>query len=86
MTGSSSVFSKEPVLTVEMYSQYARKISFFLNRVRIESLGNDDVSIIVHARRDHIGRFCDIFCTVILRYSLALRDISDILWSSCFES
>ena len=34
-----------------MYSQYARKISFFLNRDRVESLGNDDVSIIVHARK-----------------------------------
>ena len=28
-----------------------------------------------------IGRFCDINCTVILRYSFALRVISDILWS-----
>ena len=31
------------------------------------------------------GRFCHIYCTVILRYSLALRVISDILWSSYFE-
>ena len=37
-------------------------------------------------RRDRSGRFCDIYCAVILRYSFALRVISDILWSSCFES
>ena len=36
-----------------------------------ESVGNDDVSIV---------------CNRILRSSLALRVISDILWSSCFES
>ena len=36
------------------------------------------------SRRDRSGRFCDIYCAVILRYSFALR--SDILWSSCFES
>ena len=33
-----------------------------------------------------IGRFCDINCTVTPRYSFALRVISDILWSSCYES
>ena len=33
-----------------------------------------------------IGRFCDINCAVTLRYSFALRVISDILWSSCYES
>ena len=33
-----------------------------------------------------LSRFCDIYCTVILRYSFALRVISDILRSSCFES
>ena len=32
------------------------------------------------SRRDRSGRFCDIHCAVILRYSFALR--SDILWSS----
>ena len=37
-------------------------------------------------RRNRLGWFCDTYCTVILRYSLALRVISDILWSSCFES
>ena len=42
-----------------------------LNRGREESIGNDDVSIV---------------CNRILRSSLALRVISDILWSSCFES
>ena len=36
--------------------------------------------------RDRSGRFCDIYCAVILRYSFAPRVISDILWSSCFES
>ena len=33
-----------------------------------------------------IGRFCGINCAVILRYSFALRVISDIPWSSCYES
>ena len=28
-----------------------------------------------------LGRFCDIYCAIILRYSFALRVISDILWS-----
>ena len=42
-----------------------------LNRGREESVGNNDVSIV---------------CNRILRSSLALRVISDILWSSCFES
>ena len=64
----------------------------------MESLGNDDVSIIRarkhemvrmtynrKSRRDRLGRFCDIYCTVILRYSFALRVISDILWSSCLK-
>ena len=35
--------------------------------------------------RDRLGRFCDIYCAVILRHSFALRVISDILWSSCFS-
>ena len=34
------------VLTVEIYSQYARKILICLNRGREESVGNDDVSIV----------------------------------------
>ena len=38
------------------------------------------------SRRDRLGRFCDIYCTVLLRYSFALRVISDILGSNCFES
>ena len=42
-----------------------------LNRGREESVGNDDVPIV---------------CNRMLRSSLALRVISDILWSSCFES
>ena len=32
------------------------------------------------SRRDRLGRFCDIYCTFILRHSFALRVISDILW------
>ena len=32
--------------------------------------------------RDRLGRFCDIYCTVILRYAFALRVISDIFESS----
>ena len=31
---------------IEIYSQYARKISICLNRGRMESLGNDDGSIV----------------------------------------
>ena len=40
------------------------------------------------SRRDRLGRskFCGIYCAVILGYSFGLRVISDILWSSCFES
>ena len=34
------------VFTVEIYSQYDKKISICLNRGRMESLGNDDVSIV----------------------------------------
>ena len=34
---------------------------------------------------DRIGRFCDIYCEVILQHSFALCVISDILWSSCFS-
>ena len=37
------------VLTAEIYSQYTRKHLDFLIRGRMESLGNDDVSI--HARK-----------------------------------
>ena len=77
------------------------KISISLNRGREESVSNDDVSIAcarkyemvrmtlrqkIPKRPLTIGRFCDIYCAVILRYSFALRVISDILWSSCFES
>ena len=77
------------------------KISICLNRGREESIGNDDVSIVFarkyemvlkddvlerKSRRDRLGRFCDIKCAVILRYFFALRVISDILWSCCFES
>ena len=29
---------------------------------------------------------CETYCTVILRYFFASRVISDVLWSSCFES
>ena len=62
-------------------------------------IGNDDVSLFApkstkwlerrqdrKSRRDRLGRFCDIYCEVILRFSFALRVNSDILWSSCFES
>ena len=50
------------------------------------SEGNDDVAIVCarkdrKSRRDPLDRFCDIYCTVILRYSFPLR-----VWSSCFES
>ena len=33
-----------------------------------------------------VGRFSDMNCAVILRYSFALRVISDILWSNFYES
>ena len=36
--------------------------------------------------RDRLGRFCDIYYTVILWYYFKLRVVSDILWYSCFES
>ena len=66
------------------------KISIFLNRGREESVGNDDVSIVWRkdrkSRRDRSGRFCDIDCAVIIRYSFALKVIRDILGSRCFES
>ena len=78
-----------------------QKISICLNTGHEESVGKDDVSIVCarkyemirigwrkdgKSRRDRLGRFCDIYCAVILRYSFALRVISDILCSSCFES
>ena len=77
------------------------KISISLNRGREESVGNDDVSIVCARKYEMvrmklrqkipkkpltIGRFCDLYCAVTLRYSFALRVKSDILWSSCFES
>ena len=64
------------------------KISICLNRGRKESVGNDDVSIVCarkyemvrmtllnqdrKSRRDRLGRFCDIYCAVILRYVLSV--------------
>ena len=42
-------------MTVEIYSQYARKISICLNRGREESVGNDDVSV-VHAHKYEMVR------------------------------
>ena len=62
----------------------SEKISICLNRGREESVGNDDV-MKTKFRRDRLGRFCDIYCAVILRYSFALRVISDIPWGSCFS-
>ena len=61
------------------------KISICLIRGRMESLDNDDVSI-VYARKWEMGWFWDTYSTVTLQYSFALRVISDIPWSSCFES
>ena len=43
------------ILAVEIYSQYARKISISLNRGHKESVGNDDVSI-VHTRKYEMVR------------------------------
>ena len=75
------------------------KVSICLNRGRGESVGNDDVSLFApkspkllgrrqdrKSRRHCLGRFCNIYCAVIRRYSFALRVNSDILWHSCFES
>ena len=82
--------------TVYSHTVNIEKISICLNRGREESVGNDDVSIVCarkyemvrmtnrKSRRDRSGRFCDIYCAVILRYSFELH--SDILWSGCFES
>ena len=77
-------------------------MSICLNKGREEPVGNDDVAIVCARKYEMvkgwrktqkipkgpliIGRFCDINCAVILRYSSALRVISDILWSSCYES
>ena len=74
------------------------KVSICLNRGREESVGNDDASLFApksskwlgrrqdrKSRRDRLGRFCNIYCAVIRRYSFALRVNSDILWRSCFE-
>ena len=88
------------VLTVEVYSQYASKNLDLLKQGphgivgqsrRFHCLspqvgdGQDDENR--KSRRDClIGRFCDIYCTVILQYSFALHAISNILWSSCYVS
>ena len=69
-----------------------KKISICLNRGCEESVGNDDVSIVCARKYEMVRmterqktprplRFCDIYCAVTLRYSFALRVISDILWS-----
>ena len=65
------------------------EIQICLNTGREESVGNDDISIVCArkyemvrmTRRDRLGRFCDIYCAVVLRYFFASRVISDILWS-----
>ena len=43
---ANPVYKNPGILAVEIYSQYARKISICLNRGRKESVGNDDVSIV----------------------------------------
>ena len=68
------------------------KISICLNRGREELVGNDDVSIVCarkyemvrNVKTESLGRFCDIYYAVILRYSFALLVISDILWQQLF--
>ena len=43
------------VLTVEVYSQYARKkVSISLNRGRDESVGNGDVSIVYSSKYEMV--------------------------------
>ena len=54
------------------------KIGSCLNRGRMESLGNDDVSIVCKMENPE--------GTTKVRYSFVLCVISDILLSSCFES
>ena len=65
------------------------KIASCLNRGRMESLGNDDVSIVCKMENPE-GTTKVNFVTFIiqspLRYSFVLCVISDILLSSCFES
>ena len=47
-----------------------------MNRGREKSVANDDVSIVCARKdemvRDRLGRFCDIYCAVILRYLLSV--------------
>ena len=78
------------------------KTSICLNRGRKESVGNDDVSIVCARKHKMVRMtyktqkipkgpltivdFVTLHCAVILRYSFALRVISDFLWSSCYES
>ena len=54
----------------------------------MESLGNDDVSIVCKMENPEgtTKVDCDIYCTVPFRYSFVLCVIRDILLSSCFES
>ena len=90
-------YIKESTLQLKYTVSMPEKISIYLNRGCKESVDNDDISI-VRARklltrwlgwcknrkswRDRLGRFCDIYYTVVLRYSFALG----VMWSSCFES
>ena len=78
------------------YTVNTEKRSICLNRGREESVGNDDVSIACARKYEMVsdvkhkklttGKFCGINCVVVLRYSFALPVISDILWSSFYES
>ena len=82
------------VLTVEIYSQYTRKNLDLLEQglrrwvtmtfqlctpTSKKSLGWRKQNA-----RDRFGRFYDTYCIVKLWYSLALRVLSETLWSSCF--
>ena len=98
----NSLLRKVLSVEIYRHTVNIEKISICLNRGREESVGNDDVSIVCARKYAEwlglrktqkiakgpltIGRFCDINCAVILRYSFALRVISVILRSSCYES
>ena len=76
-------YIKESTYSWNIQSVCKKNISTCLNRGREESVGNDDVSIDVSkyeirwrkdrkSRGDRLGRFCDIYCAVVLRYSCVM--------------
>ena len=77
---ANPVFITSGIITVEIYSQYARKkkTRFAWTGDRKESLGNDDRAYCSGPQVRVVRSYFD----NLLRYAV----ISDILWNSCFES